>query len=183
MTAMVTARRRAGRIQLERTDGHSEVGAGLRADRDRLQGDAAIRTADQHVGAKSGADRRFRAGADISAGESAGAAPRRRKHCPDNIAATGEADIDTEPANGSRVTLAVSGARRGVNAIDLLARAENEPDAGRDSAIERPDPRARLRFGRERQHCGGGSGNAKTGQNRLFHIESPYADGRKAVRS
>jgi hypothetical protein len=60
-----TARRLLGEMQFQRADAASGVQSNLPLNRERLQGDRAVRAADQRVGANAGDGCRLRRGANI----------------------------------------------------------------------------------------------------------------------
>jgi len=137
-------------------DSGGRVETSLRTDRNRLQRDRTLQAADQHIGAESAADRRFSGRATIPPGKDATTACRRSVYCPGNRSALGEADIEPDARDATRIGLVPAMYRLEV-AVHLLLRAEHKTHAGRYVACEHASTHLRRsrrrRKGRKREAC------------------------------
>src|SRR5262245_23532585 len=135
-------------LQLEPADSGGRVEPALRANRDRLQRDRALRATDQHVGAEAANDRRFGSGATVSSSKDATTACSWGVYRPGNRSTLREPDIEPDAGDAARIGLmpALHGAEV---AVHLLLRADDEAHTGltiaSDPARRRPRFRARGR--------------------------------------
>src|SRR5207302_2193918 len=93
----------ARQAQVEVGDAEGEVESGLPGHRQRLQGDVAVETADQHVAAEPDGHGGFAGGAYIVAGDGAAPAGGIHEHAPDHAAARGRADIEAEFGDAANI--------------------------------------------------------------------------------
>src|SRR5690606_37756741 len=115
----------AGRGERHRSPRGGHVEAELAGNAHRLQMDRSGSAADEHIGADTGAERRFGSRALVEASERAMViAGSRRKHCPDQPAPRGEAQIDAELADGPDIAL-LAAIRALEQALDLLGRTQH----------------------------------------------------------
>src|ERR1700719_4382313 len=94
-----------GEMQLQRADAGCDIESGLALHRNRLQRYRTVRAADQHVGAEPGRDRHLRGRADVGPGQHAGIEIGAGKHAPDDGAAPGYADIETDACQCAHIGL------------------------------------------------------------------------------
>src|SRR4051812_35890066 len=124
--------------QLQVGDADRQVEPGLASERNRLQGDRAVRTADEHVGPETGPERRLGRTAAVLAGERAPRHPARGKDRPHDLPPGRGAHIEAEPADDARIDLPQpAGVAEGAD-HRFLGR-EDEPEAPRDVARQRAD--------------------------------------------
>src|SRR5580700_6537686 len=141
-----------GEMQLQRAYAGRDIEPGLALHRKRLQRHRTVRAADQHVGAEPGRDRHLRGRVDVGPGKHAGIEIGAGKHAPDDGAAAGYADVETDAGQCSDIGLGWSAPRLEI-ASHIACRRDDEADAGRQRAFERATLHTvLLRAGRHSQH-------------------------------
>ena len=125
--------------QRDRADAGRDVKTTIAFNAERLKSDRLVETADQNVRAKTNADRGRGRGTGIVALQGARTDVRRRgKHAPDEHAAIGVTDVDTELGNRAGVMLTAM-AVRVVGAVQVLRGTEHKAPAARNVASQRAD--------------------------------------------
>src|SRR5262245_59410250 len=156
-------------VQLEPADSGGRVEPALRANRDRLQRDRALRATDQHVGAEAANDRRFGSGATVSSSKDATTACSWSVYRPGNRSTLREPDIEPDAGDAARIGLmpALHGAEV---AAHRHLRADDEAHTGRNIACEHAG--THLRAGRRGRNSDE-SNACKCHQCLFDHPESP----------
>src|SRR5882724_894467 len=152
------------RPQFQAFQSGSDADADLALHAQRLQRDRIVGSANQHIAADTDAERRTTLCAGVGAGEVARPEPRhRREHAPGQRGFLGDAEIETDLADGGDVAI-VGNAVDTQHAAEVGHGTDNETNAGAAAALENADLHASLLRAGAGDGCGQ-HGKCGTGKN------------------
>src|SRR5882757_343191 len=124
------------RPQFQAFQSGRDADADLALHAERLQRDRIVRSADQRVAADADAERRAALRTGVVAGKVARPKPRhRRKHAPGQHRLLGDAEIESDLADGRDIAV-FRHALGAQHAAEIGHRADDEPDTGAAAAFE-----------------------------------------------